>query len=388
MQLPEIFLSLRQMSLCNIALQVFNDPDVRLFSSTHNIHCCIWSSEEIESLLGKEPSTMLNDAEVAKILSKRIKPNLSHKYKYLFTGNGKDFSLTSKQLEILVDQKLSTLSLPNMFRNEVMTFVRFVIVESYKWSQDHEELMVFTTDLTNSFQWTQDNKIDRQKTAKAIIADDNINLIDRFIMASHYCIQEDVLSIWGMLHHSQKNYIDVGTDIVRMWAKWARYGGEIDWDQIDEVPFTMFGFQPCFPKVKQEKRLQYLKDHYRVIWSNYHELKLFLSVLDQNDRNEILKKFPLQILEMFLDWSLQTKLLDVVELLWPYLSEYDVRDFLFLILSRKRMLNWIGSDYVTFVAKLQERFSYGYEVFKEMYPPLFNTLKLVHENDGPRPSPT
>ncbi|GFR23485.1 hypothetical protein TNCT_585771 [Trichonephila clavata] len=172
-----------------------------------------------------------------------------------------------------------------------------------------------------------------------------------------------------------------------MWARWARYGGEIDWDQIDEVPFTMFGFQPCFPKVKQEKRLQYLKDYYRGMWNNYHELKLFLSVLDQNDRNEILKKFPFQILEMFLDWSLQTKLLDVVELLWPYLSEYNVRDFLFLILSRKRMLNWIGSDYVTLVAKLQERFSYGYEVFKEMYPQIFNTLKLVHENDGPRPSP-
>ncbi|GFR23483.1 hypothetical protein TNCT_585761 [Trichonephila clavata] len=188
MQLPEIFLSLRQMSLCNIALQLFNDPDVRLFSSTHSIHCCIWSSEEIESLLGKEPATLLNDAQVAKIFSKRIKPNLSHKYKHLFTGNGKDYSLTIKQFEILVDQKLSTLSLPNMFRNEVMIFVRFVLMESYKWLQDHEELMLFTTNLQNNFQWTQDNKIDRQKTAKAIIANDNISLIYRFIMASHYCI--------------------------------------------------------------------------------------------------------------------------------------------------------------------------------------------------------
>ncbi|GFQ69134.1 hypothetical protein TNCT_159941 [Trichonephila clavata] len=45
------------------------------------------------------------------------------------------------------------------------------------------------------------------------------------------------------------------------------------------------------------------------------------------------------------------------------------------------MLNWIGSDYVTLVAKLHERLPYGYEMFKEMYPPIFNAY------DGPRPSP-
>ncbi|GFR19441.1 uncharacterized protein TNCT_25941 [Trichonephila clavata] len=158
-----------------------------------------------------------------------------------------------------------------------------------------------TTNLQNYFQWTQDKKIDRQKTEKAVIANDNIDLIDRFILASHYCIQEDVLSIWGILDHGQKDIVCFGSDIVGMWAKWARYGNEIDWDQIVENPFIRFDLQACFPKIKQEKRLQYLllPDYYCEMWKNYHELKFCLSVLDQNDRNEILKKCPSQILEMF-----------------------------------------------------------------------------------------
>ncbi|GFR33853.1 hypothetical protein TNCT_644311 [Trichonephila clavata] len=45
------------------------------------------------------------------------------------------------------------------------------------------------------------------------------------------------------------------------------------------------------------------------------------------------------------------------------------------------MLNWIGYDYATLVAKLQERLPYGYEIFKDLYPPIFNAY------DGSRPSP-
>ncbi|GFQ69133.1 hypothetical protein TNCT_159931 [Trichonephila clavata] len=134
-----------------------------------------------------------------------------------------------------------------------MTFVRFVFIESYKWLQDHEKVMLFTTNLQNYFQWTQDNKIDRQKTAKAIIHDDSIDLIDRFTLASHYCIQEDVLSIWGILDDGQKDIVCFGSDIEGMWGKWARYGEEIDWDQITEILFIRFDRQACFPKMKQEK---------------------------------------------------------------------------------------------------------------------------------------
>ncbi|GFY71845.1 hypothetical protein TNIN_41321 [Trichonephila inaurata madagascariensis] len=139
MQLPNTFLSLRQMSLCNIALQVYNDPKVSEFRNTHDINSCIWSSDEIESLLRKETATLLNHAQVLQMLSKRRKPTLSHANKYQFNGDDNYHSISIQLFEFYVDKKLSTLLLPKMFKKEVTTLVRLVSIESYKWFQDHKQ---------------------------------------------------------------------------------------------------------------------------------------------------------------------------------------------------------------------------------------------------------
>ncbi|GFQ91930.1 uncharacterized protein TNCT_696021 [Trichonephila clavata] len=372
MQLPETFLSLRQMCFSKTALRVFNDPEVRHFVNTHDIHNCIWTSDEIESLLGKQPATLLNNAQVREILSERVISNLSQEYKHRFTGDGKYHSLPNKQWEVLLNQKLSSLSLPNMFKKEVTAFVRLVLIESYKWFQDHKSIIKSTENLQNHFQWTQDNKIDRQKTAKAIIPDDSIDIIDRFILASNYCFQEDVLSIWGILDEAQQDIFQEGDfNIVQIWANWARYGEELNWEEI--ARYSRLGLQRYFPKLEQEKRLRLLLRYRRGIWINYHELQFCLSTLDQNDQNEILKKFPFQVIEVFLDWPVQEKLLDVVELLWPYLSLENFRDFLDVILCQKHLLNWIGYDYITLVKKLYKRCPFEHWKFIEkdsFYSPL------------------
>ncbi|GFQ89500.1 uncharacterized protein TNCT_50361 [Trichonephila clavata] len=309
MQLPNSFLSLLQMYLSNIALQRFNGPVVRLFTITHDIHACIWSSEEIEALLGEEPTILLRRAKIHDFFLKQINPTLSQEYKHRFKGDGKFHSLPNKQWEILLNQKLSTLSLPNMFKKEIVALVRLVLIESYIWFQDHKTAIKSTKNLYNHFQWTQDNKIHRQKTTKAIIHDDSIDIIDRFILASQYCFQEDVLSIWGILDDAQKNIFQEGDfNIVQIWANWAKNGEELEWEEITR--YSRFGLERYFPKLQQEKRLEYLMSYRRGIWINYHELQFCLSILDRNEQSEIFKKCPFPILEVFLDWPEQEKLLD------------------------------------------------------------------------------
>ncbi|GFT06759.1 uncharacterized protein TNCV_643131 [Trichonephila clavipes] len=376
------------MSLCNIALQVFNDPDVIHFKNTHSIHSCIWSSEEIESLLGKEPATLLNHAQVREILEKGTKPTLSDKDKHNFTRQGKDHSISNKEFESLVDRKLSTLSLPYMFKKEVTDLVRLAFIERYKWLQNHETITNFNWNLlcsTRNFHWTQDNKIDRGKTAKAIIAD-KIDIRNRFMLASHYCFEEHVLLIWEKLNDVEKYFFGYYSFyIAELWANWARNRVELDWDKIAQNSHV--GLQTYFPKLKQEKRLQHLMRCDHGMWNDYHELQFCLSILDQNEQDEILTKCPLQILEVFLDdWSVQAKLLDDVELLWPYLSEANICDFLFSILSRKRMWKVIGYDYVTLVKKLWKRLPLRYKKYIER-DTTCNTLRLVLEYDGSCPCP-
>ncbi|GFU97559.1 uncharacterized protein TNCV_4508781 [Trichonephila clavipes] len=384
------------MSLYNIALQVFNDRDVLHFKNTHSIHSCIWSSEEIESLLGKEPATLLKHSQVREILRGKIPT--PYIYKYPFPRQGKDHSISNKKFEILVDKKLSTLPLPYTLKKVVTDLVRLAFIEHYKWLEDHDTIincyrkfLGSTSNIASSnrhFHWTQDNKIDRYKTAKAIIADDKIIIRDRFMLASYYCFQEDVLLIWEKMNDVEKNFFSkYRYYFADMWANWARNRVELDWDEIAQN--SRVGLQTYFPKLKQEKRLQYLMRCRGGMWNDHHELQFCLSTLDQNEQDEILTKRPLQILEVFLDWSVQAKLLDVVELLWPYLSERDFSDFLYLILSRKRMLKGIGYDYVTLVKKLWKRLSFGQNTFIKNDPndPIYYTLSSVLEYDGSRLCP-
>ncbi|GFS54309.1 uncharacterized protein TNCV_4808291 [Trichonephila clavipes] len=367
------------MCFAKTALMVFNDPEVRHFVNTRDIHNCIWTSEEIESLLGKEPATLLKNARVNGILSKQSISNLSQEYKHRFTGDGKHHSLPNKQWEILVDQKLSTLLLPNIFKKEVMALVRLVLIESYKWLQDHKTVNESPNKLQNHFHWTQDNKIDRHKTAKAIIADDNIDIRYRFMLATHYCFQEDVFSIWKILDDAQKNFFQgFDLNIVRIWVNCAAYGVDIDWEEL--APNNRFGLQRYFPKLEQEKRLQYLKRYGWGIWNDYYELKSCLSILDQDEQNEILKKCAFQIIRVFLDWPVHGKLLEVVELLWPYLSEQNFRDFFDVILCRKRLFNWIGYDYITLVKKVYIRVPFERKKFTEK-DTIYKTLILALEYD-------
>ncbi|GFY50775.1 uncharacterized protein TNIN_120871 [Trichonephila inaurata madagascariensis] len=266
-----------------------------------------------------------------------------------------------------------------------MALVRLILIESYKWLQDHKTTIESPTKLQNHFHWTQDNKIDRHKTAKAIIVDENIDIRYRFMLASYYCFQEDVFSIWEILDDAQRNFFQ-GCDlnIVRIWVNWARYGEDIDWDEIARI--SRFGLQRYFPKLEREKRLQHLMLYGRGIWNDYHELKSCLSNLDQNEKNEILKKCAFQVIEVFLDWPVHGKLLDVVEFLWPYLSEQNFRDFFNVILCQKHVFNWIGYDYITLVKKLYIRVPFERRKFIEK-DPMYKTLIFALEYDRSHFSP-
>ncbi|GFR30121.1 uncharacterized protein TNCT_379601 [Trichonephila clavata] len=383
MQLPNILVSLRQMCLSKFAIAMVNDPDVKTFTSTHSIHFCIWSSEEIEAFFEEKPAILLNDTHVHEIFSKRLKLSFSN---YKYQGDDNYHSLPNKQWEILVGQKLSALPLPDICRKEIAPLIKLVLIESYEWLLNHMTIIKSTTNLQHHFHWTHYNKIDRQKTAKAIIADDNIDITDRFMLACNYCFQEDVLSIWGILDDAQRNFFeDSSFVILQKWVNWAGNGAELDWEEIARYSSCdTFGLPTYLPKLEQGKRLQHLMRFLSGVWINFYDLQFCFSILDPCQQKEIFKKYPLQVLQVFLDWPAQEKLLDAVEFLWPYLSEQNFCDFFKVILFHKRMLDWIGYDFVTLVKKLWEKVPFEFRKFIEK-DEIFNALKFILEYEGWRP---
>ncbi|GFQ84746.1 uncharacterized protein TNCT_673681 [Trichonephila clavata] len=382
MQLPNILLSLRQMCLSKFAIAMVNDPDVKTFTNTHSIHSCIWSSEEIEAFFEEKPTILLSNSHVHEIFSKRLKLSFSG---YKYQGDGEYHSLPNKQWEILFGQKISALPLHDIFKKEIAPLVKLVLIESYKWLHDHKTIIKSTTNLQNHFHWTYYSKIDRQKTAKEIIADDSIDITDRFMLACNYCFQEDVLLIWGILDNAQRNFFeDSSFVIVQKWANWARNGVKLDWEEMARNSNgDSFGLRTYLPKLEQEKRLQYLIRYPLGVWIDYNDLQFCLSILDPGQQKELFKKCPLQVLQVFLDWPTQEKLLDAVEFLWPYLSEKNCCDFFKVILFHKRMLDWIGYDYVSIVKKLWKKMPVEFHNLIEKED-IFNTLKFILEYDGCR----
>ncbi|GFY61529.1 hypothetical protein TNIN_70132 [Trichonephila inaurata madagascariensis] len=240
MQWRRIFLSLQQMCLSKIAVSVFNDPDIKHFRSTHCIHSYIWSSEEIEAFLGNEPGALFNYARVYDITFNASSP-VTIQCKHFFTGNGKDHSLPKKQWVNLVGQKISTLPLPNIMKKEVTVSVQLLLTEFDKWLHDQARIMdssmnnmMDTANLLNNIHWTQDNNIDRQKTAKAIIADNNIDIRYRFRLASFYCFQDDMSSLWRLLNIWQQ-YSCGAECIFEMGILWLRDGADGVIETIDNI---------------------------------------------------------------------------------------------------------------------------------------------------------
>ncbi|GFQ91036.1 hypothetical protein TNCT_626631 [Trichonephila clavata] len=209
------------------------------------------------------------------------------------------------------------------------------------------------------------------------------------MLASLYCFQDDMFSLWGQLNFWQRySYTaERSFEMSVIWILWLTNGGELDWEEYAlKCTCNAFGLRTYLPKLRQEKRLQCL---IRLLYRHsidYYQLQFCLSILDQNQQNEIFKKCPLQVLQVFLNWPAQEKLLDVVKMLRSYLSEHDFRNFFYLILGQKRMLNWIIYDYVSFVEILWNTVPFECKKFIEKNP-MYSTLKSVLEHDGSRPFP-
>lgn len=392
MLLQKTFISLQQMCLSKVAVAVFNDPEVKNFVDIHGVHCCIWPSEEIEIFLGTTSDSSFQQANTLAVSKLNQRNGVTEfrvsEGKVPLISDGEVSVLPNKQWEILVENRISTLRLPKLIQKEVMALVRLIVIECDKWWEDHARIPMSTTGPQINFHWAQNGKIDRQKTAKALVSNSTAEVMDRFQLACQYCFEDDVVSLWGMLNGSEQIvFQESRIGVARIWADWIRGVAALDWDGIARnSECNLFGLRGFFPKLSEEDRFQWLLLAVKRKGIEYDELQFCFSKLNQNQQTELLKECPLQILEMFLDWPVQGELLDVIELFWPYLSVQECRDFFHLILSQKILLGSKDFNYVPLIRELWEKSPSRYKEFIRM-DKLYKTLKLVIQYDRFRPFP-
>ncbi|GFQ70513.1 uncharacterized protein TNCT_5981 [Trichonephila clavata] len=382
MQLRKTFLSLQQMCLSKVAIAVFKDPEVKSFIEIYGVHSCIWPSEETEIFLGTTPDTLFRQANTFAVSKLNQRNDVSE----FQVSEGKvpliGHVLPNKQWEILLGKKVSTFRLPELIQKEIMALVRLIVLEVDKWLEDHARIPMSITSTQISFHWTQDAKIDRVKTAKELIANNVISVKDRFLLGCQYCFEDDVALLWGMLSGLQQVvFQEVRFGIARFWANWLRGVSPLDWEGIARTSeCNPFGLRSFFPHLNEVERFNWLLVAVRRRGIEYNELQFCLQKLNENQQTELIKECPLQILEMFLEWPVQGELVDVVDLLWPYLSVHEFHDILNLILSQKIIPGSKDFNYIPIIRELWEKSPSRYKDFIRVAK-LYNNLKLVIEYD-------
>ncbi|GFS43679.1 uncharacterized protein NPIL_421831, partial [Nephila pilipes] len=169
--------------------------------------------------------------------------------------------------------------------------------------------------------------------------------------------------------------------------EYLRTENVLDWEEIARISrYNSLGLQVFFPKLTEEERLQWLSFTLKRGWIDHDELQFCLSKLNQNLQAELLKNFPLQILETFLEWPALREFLDVAQILLPYLSLEQFRDLLRLILSEKIGLGSNDFNYIPLIRELWGKSPSGYKEFVKK-DEIFCSLKLIIEHDPLQPFP-
>ncbi|GFU06780.1 uncharacterized protein NPIL_468361 [Nephila pilipes] len=258
-----------------------------------------------------------------------------------------------------IEKKISPLLLPNTLRNELLPFVLNIRLEINKWKEVHQKIACPVVE-PSSFHWKSSGKIDYQETAIFLIRNEEVDIQFRYALADAYYLNEEAFSLWEKMTPDERPFDHLHDPPFSIRSIMSQ--DEIDWDGLaeetvllesDDLDYRTFwhphyhlGVRTFFTNLSRQKRIEWL------IYSVQHEIidnEEFLFCLSQletyHEKEIVFMECPCHILGYFLDRPLQSKFLEVADLLWTYLSG---RMFFFLIhfiIYQKVIKAWKDFDY-------------------------------------------
>ncbi|GFX22874.1 hypothetical protein TNCV_2606161 [Trichonephila clavipes] len=121
---------------------------------------------------------------------------------------------TSTMWEEIVSKKISCLGLPKNLEMEIRLFIHPICLEIDKWQKDHKYCPFHSNYLQRYFCWNSQGKIDRIKTAKALLDNQCQCKPVLRMLADMYGFNSYATSIWQTMDSSERRdfialYIDV-----------------------------------------------------------------------------------------------------------------------------------------------------------------------------------
>ncbi|GIY26139.1 hypothetical protein CEXT_790341 [Caerostris extrusa] len=149
--------------------------------------------------------------------------------KTLWTTGCRTYNITQELMKDILDKTAKILSAfvhPNLPQKKILGVVRSLNKEIEKWIKDHSAFLHHEIDQQNNFCWRSEGTIDKQKTAKLILQNRNIDIECRFYLACFYCMEEEVQSIWNQMSEMEKMETEecARFRILQSWINWVKNG--------------------------------------------------------------------------------------------------------------------------------------------------------------------
>ncbi|KAF8797018.1 hypothetical protein HNY73_001334 [Argiope bruennichi] len=305
------------------------------------------------------------------------------------------FRLSKRQEERIrerkkeIRMKLFT-QIPESLVDRVVHIFQPIVSEVYFWVRDHYDIIkhIQKSHITNNLYWKLEGTIDRTKTSKQLIQNENINGEMRYAFAFAYFYNQDVYSqLCQSLTDEEREsiYRNVSDLDVGFWMQWLREkvpspetcdpeNFEFDhWEEINSLlndrsrRIRMSSFYSELDLFNKRRFLHTVWPHL----SYMDDLRVCYYLSDETERDKIFHNPPSSyesktkdLLCFYIDWPLQTIFLDVVNQMWDRLTPECFEHFLCYIVHQKLSKSMEDFDYLGLFKDLWNRIP---DYYKEQF---------------------
>ncbi|GFT48865.1 uncharacterized protein NPIL_358691 [Nephila pilipes] len=272
-------------------------------------------------------------------------------------------------------QILSSFHLTNVLKNRTMGIIEALGKEIESWCSCHRSFLIDSNhDYWNRIQWYSHGTINRLETARALIRDEDINIVKRFNLACEYYLEADVRTLWENMSSGHRQFFITKNKNRnrKFWLNALQTNTPLDWlaislaimsndfsihDPSSYFYWSFLGLLHFFPKLNYAparlssilcsvgRRELHPFDFYLCLRQmNEHELDSLFHYLSREKR--------LKMCEWFLQWPLQILFLDLFQHLRRNMSKKFYNMLFKFIFFEKYKSKWLDYDYLNLVKQI------------------------------------
>ncbi|GFQ85072.1 uncharacterized protein TNCT_439151 [Trichonephila clavata] len=260
----------------------------------------------------------------------------------------------------LFRERLLKSIIPVRLREKLLGIILPILIDVEKWNAEKKK---FGIRKHLDICLTSFGTVDKRETVKKFVRSEDQNVVERFALACHFWMTDDVLKIWNkasvderihiemkLLHLNEEYHWMLGslhetteyqfekmatTQCLKKWFDWLHDGGYPcrQHNFLDESLLTFFHTIPepnLLRALPQEKLRQLMKIKFSELSG-----RAYFSCLDYDQKLSLFQQEPFIILHDYLKWPLQFKFLEMACQAWKYMTGKDFYKLLYIICEEK-----------------------------------------------------